>query len=311
MGKMNICGAPCCWGVDDITNPYLPSWQRVVKEAHEAGYRALELGPNGWIPTDDISLVTEELNKNEISIVAGTIFDDVLSDDNFEKLMTQVDGICSLITKLPPLPREEGQRWPTPYMTVMDWGHDERDYAAGHSDRAPRLDKDGWNKMMYHFKELCKKANSYGVRPVLHPHCGGYVEFADEIDAFADSIPNDMAGIVLDTGHLRYAGMDPVEWLRKYKDRLDYVHFKDINGKVYKEVLAEEHIRFFEGCWRGSMCPIGQGIIDYPAVKAVLDEIGYAGYITIEQESDPRNADQALANVKASISYLKSIGFQI
>ena len=27
-----------------------------------------------------------------------------------------------------------------PYLTVMDWGHDERDYAAGHSDRAPRLD---------------------------------------------------------------------------------------------------------------------------------------------------------------------------
>lgn len=307
---LNICGAPCCWGVDDITNPYLPSWKRVLKEAHEAGYKAIELGPNGWIPTDDIAMVSDELMKNDLSIVAGTIFDNCLSDDNFPKLMEQVDGICSLITKLPPLKTEDGQRYPTPYLTVMDWGHDERDYAAGHSDRAPRLEKAEWDKLVYHFSELCKKARDYGVRAVLHPHCGGYIEFADEIDRLSDDIPTDVAGFVLDTGHLKYAGMDPVEWLRKYKERLDYVHFKDIDQKVYDEVM-NEHIRFFEGCWKGSMCPIGTGNIDYPAVKDVLDEIGYSGYITIEQESDPRNVDKSLANVKASVQYLKSIGFKI
>ena len=44
---IKICGAPCCWGVDDITNPNLTTYQRVMREAHEAGYRAIELGPNG------------------------------------------------------------------------------------------------------------------------------------------------------------------------------------------------------------------------------------------------------------------------
>ena len=156
---IKICGAPCCWGVDDITNPNLPTYQRVMSEAHEAGYRAIELGPNGWIPTDDIEGVTKLLNDNQLAIVAGTIFDDCLSDENYEKLLAQAEGICQLITKLPPLPREEGQRWPTPYMTVMDWGHDERDYAAGHSDRAPRLDDTGWAKLVSHFKGLCEVAN--------------------------------------------------------------------------------------------------------------------------------------------------------
>lgn len=307
---INICGAPCCWGVDDITNPNLPTWQRVLREAHEAGYRAIELGPNGWIPTDDLEGVTAELNKNQLSIVAGTIFDDMLSEENHKKLMEQTEGICQLITKLPPLPVEEGQRVPTPYMTVMDWGHDERDYAAGHSDRAPRLSEKEWNQMVRHFKEVCECANSFGVRPVLHPHCGGYIEFGDEIDRLAEDIPNEIAGFVLDTGHLQYAGLDPVEWLRKYKDRLDYVHFKDINRKVYDEIM-EEHIRFFDGCARGSMCPIGQGMIDYKAVADVLQEIEYNGYITIEQECDPRNVENSLANVKASVDFLKSIGYNI
>ena len=307
---IRISGAPCCWGVYDVSNPYIPTWQKVLKEAHEAGYKAIELGPNGWIKTDDIEVIEEELYKNEIGIVAGTIFDDCLSADNFNRLKEQVHGICSLISRLPMLPREDGQRWPTPYMTIIDWGHDERDYTAGHSDRAPRLEKSDWDRMVYHFKELAEIANSYGVRPVLHPHCGGYVEFADEIDKLADSISNDLAGFVLDTGHLKYAGMDPIEWLRKYKNRLDYVHFKDINGPVYEEVM-KKHIRFFEGCWEGSMCPIGQGIIDYHAVKAVLDEIGYNGYITIEQECDPRNSDKGLENCKKSIEYLRSIGFRV
>ncbi|MGL6202651.1 MAG: sugar phosphate isomerase/epimerase family protein [Lachnospiraceae bacterium] len=307
---INICGAPCCWGVDDITNPNLPTWQRVMEEAHEAGYRAIELGPNGWIPTDDIEMVTDVLNKNNMAIVAGTIFDDMLSQENYQKLLGQVDGICQLITKLPPLPVEDGQRWPTPYMTIMDWGHDERDYAAGHPDRAPRLEKQEWDQLMRHFRGLAERAKSYGVRPVLHPHCGGYIEFGDEIDRLAMELPNDLAGFVLDTGHLQYAGLDPVEWLRKYKDRLDYVHFKDIDAKVYEEVM-NEHIRFFDGCAKGSMCPIGQGMIDYKAVAEVLEEIEYHGYITIEQECDPRNVDNSLANVKASVDFLKNIGYNI
>lgn len=307
---IKICGAPCCWGVDDITNPHIPSWQRVFREAHAAGYRAIELGPNGWITSEQIEEVTVELNKNRLAIVAGTIFDDLLSEENYKKLLVQVDDICTLITKLPALPVEVGQRWPTPYMTIMDWGHDERDYAAGHSDRAPRLNEREWDRLVSHFIGLCKRANSYGVRPVLHPHCGGYIEFGDEIDRLAAAIPNEVAGFVLDTGHLQYAGLDPVEWLRKYQHRLDYVHFKDIDQTVYNEVM-NERIRFFDGCAKGSMCPIGQGMIDYKAVARVLEEIRYSGYITIEQECDPRNVDNSLANVKASVDFLKGIGYNI
>ncbi len=83
--SMNICGAPCCWGVDDVKNPYLPPWQRVLKEAGEAGYRAIELGPYGYLPID-IDLVSEELEKNGLAIVAGTIFDDLVSEDNYENI---------------------------------------------------------------------------------------------------------------------------------------------------------------------------------------------------------------------------------
>ena len=306
---MNICGAPCCWGVDDVKNPYLPPWQRVLKEAKEAGYRAIELGPYGYLPID-IKQVSEELEKNELAIVAGTIFDDLVSESNYENLLKQTEDICSLITKLPKLPVHENQHFPTPYMTIMDWGHDERDYAAGHSEQAPRLSEEDWKKMVKHIEGICKKGVEYGVRPVIHPHAGGYIEFADEIDKIVEDIPYEVAGLCLDTGHLYYSGMNPAEWLKKYANRLDYVHFKDVNETVYREVLNEK-IRFFEGCGKGSMCPIGKGILDYPGIKNTLKEIGYSGYITIEQERDPRNSDTSLRDVKESVTYLKSVGYEI
>ena len=227
-------------------------------------------------------------------------------------MLRVVDDICTLITdpKLPRLPIHAGQKFPTPYMTVMDWGHDERDYAAGHSDRAPRLSGAEWERFMGNVRAVCDRANSYGVRPVIHPHAGGYIEFADEIEALVRDIPYETAGLCLDTGHLYYSGMDPVEYLKKYAGRLDYVHFKDVDEAMYRQVLGE-HIRFFEGCGKGSMCPIGTGALDYPAIKQALQDIGYSGYITIEQERDPRNADTSLRDVKASVDYLKSVGYQI
>lgn len=307
--QISICGAPCSWGVDDINNPYLPPWKKVLAEAGEAGYQAIELGPYGFLPLD-VQEVTEELQKNGLAVIAGTIFGDLASEAGYEDILEQVDKVCSFLTKLPAPPAYAGQNFPAPYLTIMDWGHDERDYAAGHGDRAPRMEPERWKKMMEHIREFSKKAGSYGIRPVVHPHAGGYIEFEDELEMLADDMPYDIAGFCLDTGHLYYSGMNPAEYLKKYAPILDYIHFKDIDLTVYKQVMREK-IRFFEGCARGSMCPIGKGILDYPGIKKTLEEIGYSGYITIEQERDPKNSNGSLEDVKLSIEYLKKSGYSI
>ena len=263
--SIKISCAPCCWGVDNVNNPYLPNWERVLDEAAEAGYRGMELGPYGYIPLD-IDVVSNALDKRGLFIIAGTIFDDLVAPSNLGNLLRQTDEICALITRLPAVPKEEGQHFPTPFLVVMDWGHEERDYNAGHSDRAPRLSAMNWQGMMDHIRAIAKLASEkYGVRTVIHPHAGGYIEFADEILKVIEDIPYDMAGLCLDTGHLYYAGMDPISWLRDHAERLDYIHFKDIDPKVFNQVMGE-HIAFFDACAKGVMCPIGKGVIDYKAI---------------------------------------------
>ena len=295
--------------MDDVKNPHLPAWESVLDEAAAAGFGGLELGPYGYMPLDADRLGTA-LNARGLSIVAGTIFDDLLSPGNRENLLRQTDEICALITSLPQAPKPiRASATTAPFLTVMDWGHDERDYAAGHSDRAPRLNDEAWAGMVDNIRAIAELARDrYGVRAAIHPHAGGYIEFEDELDRIAADVPADLAGLCLDTGHLDYSGMDPVETIRRYADRIDYIHFKDIDDAKYVDVMGRR-IRFFEACGEGVMCPIGRGRIDYPAIRTLLTEINYGGYITIEQERDPRNTGSILADLAASRTFLRETGF--
>lgn len=300
--------APCCWGVDDVRNPHLPDWTQVLREASAAGYQGLELGPYGYMPLD-VGRTGQALEQHGLRIVAGTIFDDLVSPANAASLLRQTHEICGLLRELPRLPTEAGQRFAAPYLVVMDWGHEERDYAAGHADRAPRLSPGSWATLVDHVRQIAELSwREYGIRTVIHPHAGGYIEFADEIEQILRDIPHKVAGLCLDTGHAYYAGMDPVATLLRHADRLDYVHFKDIDRQVYERVMGQR-IRFFEACAEGVMCPIGRGVLDYDGIREALHEIGYQGYITVEQERDPRNSGSVLADVKASRDFLRGVGF--
>jgi inosose dehydratase len=92
--------------------------------------------------------------------------------------------------------------------------------------------------MMAHIIALSTLAwQEYGVRAVIHPHAGGCIEFADEIERLANDIPHDVAGLCLDTGISTTPG-----WIRSLAGSLlralDY-HFKDVDPQVYQRAIAE------------------------------------------------------------------------
>ncbi|WP_449117422.1 TIM barrel protein [Pseudomonas viridiflava] len=303
---IHLSTAPCCWGVDDVNNPYLPPWRQVLSEAAQAGYRGIELGPYGYLPLN-VDELGGALAENGLHLIAGTIFDNLVDPANLPSLLKQANDICALFRELRPVEQQEPDL-PPPYLVIIDWGHEVRDYAAGHSHQAPRLNATEWSAMMAHIRKIADIANRYEVRAVIHPHAGGYIEFADELAQLVQDIDPGVAGLCLDTGHLYYAGMDPAATLRQYASRLDYLHFKDIDPLVFDQVLGER-ITFFAACAKGVMCPLGRGIIDYPALRTLIRELDYHGYITVEQERDPRHVGGSLADVTESRTYLTSCGF--
>ncbi len=170
-------------GVATPRTPICPPLRRVLEEAGLAGYTAaIELGPYGYLPMD-AETVSAELRKNGIAIVAGTIFHDLLDPGNQENVLKAVDDICRSSQTRPcqRLPAHQGQKFPTPYMTVMDWGHDERELRRAAIPTGAPPFRGEWSGLMKNLRLVCERANRYGVGPVIHPHAGGYIEFEDEI----------------------------------------------------------------------------------------------------------------------------------
>jgi inosose dehydratase len=302
-----VAGAPGAWGIENTTNPNNPSWERVLDEIASSGYKGLELGPYGYLP-QDTEVLLAELDKRNLQIVAGTIYDNLVSETNFEAVLQKTHKTCAILSKLPKAEMIQGQRFTPPYLVVIDEVNEVRSPLAGHKTEAIRLNEEDRERLINHIKIIADIATSYGIRPVLHPHAGGYIEFEDEIDGMMTALPSEI-GLCLDTGHLYYSGMNPTLWLEKYKERLDYVHFKDIHKETYEKVM-KENIGFFEGCSIGVMCPIGKGVVDYKEVKATLDRIGYKGWITIEQERDPKDCDGSMKDAIESLKYLSQQGYE-
>lgn len=303
--SIRFASAPGCWGVEDPKNPYIPSWERVLDEAVAAGYEGMELGPYGYFPMEAEVLVPA-LQKRGLTIIGGTLFDDYTRAENLPVLLKKTEDICKQLSGLPRKPADPGRNFAPPYLVIIDIIKPERSPYAGNPDKAPRLSDADWQVMIHNIVTVAKLAwDKYKIRPVVHPHAGGYIEFADEINKFIQDVPYEIVGLALDTGHLYYSRMDPVTWLRDKYDRIDFIHFKDIDLDVYQRVIAEE-TDFFDACAQKVMCPIGKGIVDYAAVGQFLKDVDYHGWITLEQERDPRDSDTSLHDIKESLDTVKS-----
>ena len=57
-----------------------------------------------------------------------------------------------------------------------------------------------------------------GVRPMLHPHVGSAIEVENEIDTVLQGVPDSILGFGPDTGHLTWAGVNPVKIMSRYSD---------------------------------------------------------------------------------------------
>ena len=74
---------------------------------------------------------------------------------------------------------------------------------------------------------ICQVLHSQGLRPLHHSHVGGVFETEAEITQLLDTLGPDLIGFGPDTGHLRWAGIDPAALITRYADRIGGIHIKD------------------------------------------------------------------------------------
>jgi inosose dehydratase len=109
-----------------------------------------------------------------------------------------------------------------------------------------------------------------------------------------------------DIGHLAWAGVDPVAFCRDYADDIKTMHVKDIDPDVLaRGVAAEWDYGTFSD--NGIFIELGEGMVDFPAIFGILEDVGYDGWIIVE--TDVTQKPTALESATISRKYLKSIGY--
>lgn len=293
---IKLANAPVSWGVDYADDPHNPSWAAVMNEIAGAGYRFTELGPYGYYPTKPERL-REEFAKRDLEVVAAFVFQPLHDPDLAEDVLGVVRRTVELLAAV------GGDR-----LVTIDHISPERMATAGCADVAKRLDKDRFAKMTGLIERIADTALAHGVTPVIHQHAGCYIEFEDEIEAVLAALDPDKVGLCIDTGHMAYAGIDPVKFYRAHASRTKYFHFKDIDPQVHRRVVSER-IPFLDAVAMDVFCPMGRGVVDWAALGAAMHDEGYRGAATVEQDIDPTVSFEPKRNAEESLAYLRSLGF--
>jgi len=279
--KVRVANAPCSWGVLEFEEQSAAGYEydRVLDEMATAGYAGTELGDWGFMPTDPPALAGA-LASRSLALV-GAFVPVRLADPG----ATDEGGAAAIRTAR----LLAGAGFPGAFVVLADdiAASPERTAIAGRvgpADALPDASREIFARNAEHIARAVRE--STGLRTVFHHHCASFVETMEEIVNLMNRTDPSVLGLCLDTGHLTYAGGDPLQALDRFGSRIWHVHLKDCSEPVAA--------RARDGKWdynaavrHGVFCELGHGVVDFAGVLDRLDALGYTGWAVVEQDVLP------------------------
>jgi inosose dehydratase len=172
------------------------------------------------------------------------------------------------------------------FLIAADGGDQRRVQEAGHVNPSGGLTDSQWRSLCDGLNDLGATLKSTSIQVVFHNHVGTYVETEAETSRLLDGTDPSLVGWCLDCGHLAYGGGDTLRMLEKYGSRVGYVHIKDVDGRIL-QMSHEQEWSFLEALKRFIFTPLGEGMVNIPAVIRALKSHRYDGWLVIEQDTTP------------------------
>jgi inosose dehydratase len=270
-GAVRLGINPLTWSNDDL--PALGaenSLELCLAEARAAGFTGVELGHK--FPREPGAL-RAVLEPHGLALVSGWYSARLLERDaeaEFRAMRPHLELLAALGSDV---------------MVVAEVTrciHGER---RTRQSRRPHLTAAEWPRLAERLTQLADMMRATGMRLAYHHHMGTVVQGGDDVDRLM-ATTGDSVGLLLDTGHLTFAGADPAEHARRHARRIVHVHCKDVRPAVLADVRNRD-TSFLDAVVAGVFTVPGDGGIDYDAVLAPLAAAGYRGWLVVEAEQDP------------------------
>lgn len=286
--------APDSWGVWFPDDPKQTPWPRFLDEASAAGYRWIELGPFGYLPTDP-TILEGELSRRNLRVSATFVMFPFEAEDAWPRWGDEVEHTCRLLKELGGT-----------YVLLIDDVY--TDLFSGEIRNDPRLGEEAWTRLLQTTARIADIAEQHNLRPVLHPHAETHIEYEPQIERFIAEADKRL-GICLDVGHHAYRGGDPIEFIKRHHRRIWYLHLKNVDRTVRQKVL-DERIPFAHAVANGMFVEPSFGVVDFASLRQVLSDINFEGFGIVEQDMYPCAFDKPLPIAKRTYSYLRELGLE-
>jgi inosose dehydratase len=296
---VKVGNAPCSWGTIENTEGVRIGYRRMLDELAETGYAGSELGDWGFMPSDPAAL-RDELTSRGIEMIGSWVtvrlYDEAFHQAGVERALKVAHLLAAV---------------GGPEM-IVNIGDDHstvesRFTLTGRIGPEHALDEDGWRVYVAGAERVAAAVlEETGLRSTLHPHGSTYVETPDETERFLALSDPELIGICFDTGHYALGGGDPATGIRRYGERIRLVHFKDFDPEVLARGAVEGwHYHQLVGA--GMFSELGSGTVDFPEVLSALREIGYDGWIVVEQDVLPGMGDPK-ESARRNRTFLEGLG---
>jgi inosose dehydratase len=266
--------SPIAWSNDDL--PELGGdtpLDTCLAEASAAGFVGIELGNK--FPRASAAL-RPVLNRHRLSLISGWYSGHLLAHSAAEE-MAAIENHRSLLVAMGCAVLVYAET------TGSVAGDRQRPLSA-----RPLLGRNDWDGYGAKLTDLADRLARTGICLAYHHHMGTVVEDAADIDRLM-AATGDSVGLLLDTGHLAFAGADPAAVARRYRRRINHVHCKDVRADVLACVRAED-ASFLDAVIAGVFTVPGDGSVDFAGVLAELGAADYQGWLVVEAEQDPAQA---------------------
>ena len=104
-------------------------------------------------------------------------------------------------------------------------------------ENKPCYTDEQWAIVAKGFNEMGRLAKEKGMFFTVHHHMGTGVQTEAEIDKLMELTDPDLVYLLFDSGHLTFAGIDPVPVLKKYINRVRHIHLKDVRLDVFSLII--------------------------------------------------------------------------